>query len=230
MLIERGVAAIGLVGGLGPAATVFYYRELLARLKAAGLAPGIFLAHADVSYVLEAIGGDRLEEVAGYLGGLLGSLEAAGASITAITAVGPHIAASYLPASKARRIDLIDTILAEIQNRGVRRVALLGPRKVVETSLFGRLDGVEVLMPPVATVDRVHELYFRIVRDEVASAETVRELEEIARGLHRDGAEAILLAGTELSLAFDPARAMGFPVLDAGRLHVAALVSALSDI
>ncbi|RXH55059.1 aspartate/glutamate racemase family protein [Granulicella sibirica] len=221
------MAAIGLVGGLGPAATVFYYRELLRMLKAAKLAPAIFIAHANVSYVLEAIAGDRLEEVAGYLGGLLASLEVAGAGITAITAVGPHIAAQYLSPSKARRIDLIETMLAAIEELGVRRIALLGPKKVVETALFGRLDRFEVVMPHASVIERLHELYFGIVRDEAAPASVVNELEEIALGLHDCGAEAVVLAGTELSLAFDPARERGFPVLDAGRLHIDAIVRAL---
>lgn len=39
---------IGLIGGIGPAATEFYYRGLIDRHAAAGTAPDLTIVHADV--------------------------------------------------------------------------------------------------------------------------------------------------------------------------------------
>ena len=39
---------IGLIGGIGPAATDFYYRGLIDRARAAGCALDCTIAHADV--------------------------------------------------------------------------------------------------------------------------------------------------------------------------------------
>jgi len=39
---------LGLIGGLGPSATVYYYRGLLAAHQAAGKAARLLIAHADV--------------------------------------------------------------------------------------------------------------------------------------------------------------------------------------
>ena len=46
-----GARCLGLVGGLGPGATVYYYRGLLAAHAAAGKAARLLIAHADVNQV-----------------------------------------------------------------------------------------------------------------------------------------------------------------------------------
>ena len=40
---------LGLIGGLGPNATVYYYRGLLAAHEAAGRTARMLIAHADVT-------------------------------------------------------------------------------------------------------------------------------------------------------------------------------------
>jgi aspartate racemase len=47
----KGGRCLGLIGGLGPGATVHYYRGLLAAHKAAGQAARLLIAHADVNRV-----------------------------------------------------------------------------------------------------------------------------------------------------------------------------------
>ena len=217
---------VGIVGGLGPAATVFYYRELLRAFDEAGIAPAMFIAHADVGYVLECAGGGRLAELAGYLDGVLGSLVAAGASVTAISAVTPHIAGPLLATSSVVRVDLIESVKAYLTAHRIRTVGILGTRFTVESSLFGRLDGVEVLRPTDAEMGRMHELYLEIVGTGRASATLSGELRVMAQGLIDRGAKSVLLAGTELSLAF-PEGGAGFPLVDAARVHVGAIVGAV---
>jgi aspartate racemase len=41
---------LGLIGGLGPAATVYYYRGLIAAHAKAGFTPRMLIAHADVDH------------------------------------------------------------------------------------------------------------------------------------------------------------------------------------
>lgn len=217
---------VGIVGGLGPAATIFYYRELVAGFAAAGLVPRMFLAHADVNYVLAAAGARRLAELAAYMDEMLASLEAAGATVTAISAVTPHIAEPLLTTTKARRIDLIDAVTDHLAQHRIRTVGILGTRFTVESSLFGRLDGVEIVQPEEEDIARMHELYLEIVSTGRASAALSGELRVMAQGLIERGADAVLLAGTELSLAF-PEGGAGFPLVDAARVHVAAIVEAV---
>ena len=90
-----------------------------------------------------------------------------------------------------------------------------------------RLAGTDVAVLPTGAVDLVHANYMRIaargmVEDSGADIEAQRS---IARGCIADmGAEAVLLAGTELSLAFDE-ESCGFRAIDCSRVHLEAILS-----
>jgi aspartate racemase len=89
---------LGLIGGLGPGATVYYYRGLLAAHAAAGKAARLLIAHADVNHVRAFVENDDRAGLARYLAGLVSSLSAGGAEMGAIVAITPHICAAELTA------------------------------------------------------------------------------------------------------------------------------------
>src|SRR5258708_23891344 len=134
---------LGLIGGLGPGATVHYYRELMKAESGE-----LLIVHADMDRVLrDAASGDRAG-LARYLAGLIERLAGGGAEIAAISAITPHICIRELEAISALPlVNVIDAIGAEIRLRGYERVALFGTRFVVESRLFGMLEGVEVIVP-----------------------------------------------------------------------------------
>jgi aspartate racemase len=77
---------VGLIGGLGPGATVHYYRELT---KAQ--AGEMLIIQADMNRVLEDMQrGDRIG-LAAYFARLIERLAHSGAELAAISAVTPHI-------------------------------------------------------------------------------------------------------------------------------------------
>lgn len=93
---EEPARCIGLIGGLGPGATVHYYEGLLGAHATRLVTPDLVIIHADVSRVLSLIGQGDVSGLARYLAGLIKRLEDAGAEIAAIPAVTPHICASLL--------------------------------------------------------------------------------------------------------------------------------------
>ena len=211
---------LGLVGGLGVGATIAYYQALVEAHKAAGVTPRLFIAHADVGHVLSLVQDGRRGDLARYLGGLLDRLQATGAEIGAISAVTPHL---FFPeiaeACRLPLVSLVDELAGEIRARGVRRIALFGTRFIIESSLLDGLS-VEVTRPCTEEIDRIHALYLEIVAAGRSTEAITGELCEIAVRLRRrDGVEAIVLAGTELALAFDETTAP-FPAIDCARLHI----------
>ena len=89
---------LGLIGGLGPGATVHYYRELIAGHERRGRVPRLLIAHADIHRVYAAVIAKDFDGLARYLAGLTGSMAAGGAEFSAIVAATPHICASQLEA------------------------------------------------------------------------------------------------------------------------------------
>src|SRR4029450_9386339 len=85
----------------------------------------------------------------------------------------------------------------EVQARRLKRVALLGTRFTVESRMFGRL-GVDVIMPKASEIEQIHNTYMDALNDR-STPEQIDELRQLARTLiSRDGADAVLIAGTDL--------------------------------
>jgi len=214
---------IGLIAGIGPAATDFYYRGLIERHAASGVPLELTMAHADVREMSRNLVGRNPGRQAEIFAGLVRRMKAAGAQAAAITSMGGHfcvnelIALSPLPVLNA--IPAVDTALAQGK---FRKIGILGTRTVMESKLYGGIPSVEVVPTEGEALDLVHDNY-------VAMA-TIGHVTDVQRGVFLDagrklcarGAEAIMLGGTDLFLAFaghDP----GFPVIDCADIHVDAI-------
>jgi aspartate racemase len=211
---------LGLVGGLGPNATVYYYNGLIAAHKAQGRVARMLIAHADVDHGRPLAEANKLDELARYLNGFIEQTAAGGAEMAAIVAITPHICtAQLLPLLRIPLIDMVSVVADEIRARGLKRVALLGTRSTVESKMFGRL-GVEVVMPKPDEIDFIHNAYLDVVYDRSTPA-GIDRLRELARTLiKRERAEAVLLAGTDLSMVMNESNA-GFPTIDCAGVHIA---------
>lgn len=106
----------------------------------------------------------------------------------------------------------------------LHRVALFGTRFTVSTSMFGQLPGIDVVMPAPDEIDSIHNAYLQIVDAGRGSTQQYDTLRRIAHTLReREKVEAIVLAGTELSLVFNEANT-DFPHIDGARLHLQAIM------
>jgi aspartate racemase len=202
---------LGLIGGLGPGATVHYYREL-----AKAEAGEMLIVHADMARALGHVErGDRIG-LADYFARLIERLAHGGAEVAAISAITPHICIRELQKISALPlVNIIEEVGAEIRSRGYRRVALFGTRFVVESRMFGMLEGVEVVIP--AQVEAIHQAYMQTVDGGTEGRAT---LSRIARELPVD---AIVLAGTDLALIFDETNT-DFVHVDGAKVHIQAIV------
>jgi len=210
---------LGLVGGLGPGATFYYYRGLLAAHEAAGRTARLLIAHVDVNRVRGFVENNERVGLARYLASFISSLAAGGAEMVAIVAITPHICAAELTAiSPLPLIDIVSEVAAEIHARGLKRVALLGTRFTVESRMFDRL-GVDVIMPKAEEIEQIHNAYMDVLYDRSTPAQ-IDGLRQLARTLiARDGAQAVLLAGTDLSMVLNEDNA-GFPTIDCAAAHI----------
>lgn len=226
-MVRQG-RCLGLIGGLGPAATVYYYRGLVAAHASAGYGARMLIAQADVDAARPMAEANDLDGLARYLNGFVEQLAAGGAEMTAIVAITPHICAPQLvKISRLPLIDMVSEVDAAVRARGWQRVALFGTKSTVGSRMFGRL-GVDVVMPKPDEIERIHNAYLDVVYDR-NTPKTVDDLRELAHTLMtRDGAEAVLLAGTDLSTVMNEENA-GFPTLDCAGVHVAAITRRLTS-
>jgi aspartate racemase len=221
---------LGLIGGLGVGATVHYYQELVKAHDARRSSLQLVMTHAEVDRVVECVQAGAADRLAQYLAGFVGRLQAAGAEVAVIPAVTPHMCISELTTiSPLPLVNVLEAIREEVLARRYRRVALFGTRFVIKTGLFGRLSQVEVVNPKADEIDYIHNAYFQVALSGTGTKEHHTGLTRLAHTLvERDGVEAIVFAGTDLSLLFNEANT-DFPHVDCSRVHIRAIMRALFD-
>ena len=218
---------IGLIVGIGPAATDFYYRRLIASLAATGTPLELTMAHADMPTLLRNQAADDAGAQAAIYLRLAERLQAAGARAIAITSVAGHFCIdAFAPVSPLPVIDLLSEVDRALAARGLRRVGILGTRVVMQTGFYDAARSTEVIAPAGTTLDAVHDAYVAMAASGAATAEQREVFFSAGRALvSGHGAEAIMLGGTDLVLAFagqDP----GFPVFDCAAVHADAIADA----
>lgn len=213
---------LGLVGGLGVGAAVHYYVNLAKAHHAQGRAMHLVMAHAEPRWdMLRA--GDR-EGLARYLAGFILRMKDAGAEFAVVPAVTPHYCIHELVAmSPLPLLDIFAPLNRELQARALKRVAVFGTQFVIESDLYGEVPGVEFIRPQKEEIERIHEIYARLVAAGAGSHEHQAELTAIAHKLiERDRVEAILLAGTDFAVLFNETNT-DFPHVDVAAAHIRAI-------
>ena len=216
---------IGLLGGLGVGAAMHYYRKLAEAHDREHRTLDLVMVHAEASRIFEYAAADDREGMARYLAAFIDRLNAAGAEFAVIPAVTPHFCIRELLAiSPLPVLNLFDPLTRELAARSLKRVSLFGTRFVIESALFGMADGVEVIQPRQDEVEYIHRTYVEIVQKGAGTEEQYKSLTDLALTLcKRDGAEAIVLAGTDLALLFNE-KNIEFPYVDCAALHIAAIL------
>jgi aspartate racemase len=221
---------LGLVGGLGVGATIHYYQELAKLHAARDRALNLVMVHAETSRVFDHVRAEDRAGLAQYLASFIQRLKGAGAEIAAIPAITPQFCLRELVAlSPLPLINIFEALAQELARRSVRRVAVFGTKYVVDSALFGFVEGVEIVQPRSDEVDYIHQTYIELLQNGKGSKEQHAKLTALANTLRRrDGVEAIIFAGTDLSLLFNDVNTK-FPYLDCAALHLQAILKRLLD-
>ncbi len=215
---------IGLIGGIGPAATDFYYRRLIGIFADSKTALELTIVHADAPTLLRNLAGnDAVSQVAIYTR-LTDQLVAAGADCVAVTSIAGHFCIDAFKAvSRLPVIDMIAEVGDSVAQRGLRRIGILGTRTVMETRFYGGAASAEIIPPEGRDLDDVHDAYVAMATSGVATDTQRGVFNRVSEKLLRErGAEAIMLGGTDLALVFDAGSA-AFPLVDCAGIHVNAI-------
>ena len=219
---------VGLIGGIGPAATAFYYQRIVKLFAAAGRPLNLSIAHTDIRLLAENMQAGNRQAQAEEFERVTHQLARAGATRVAITSLGGSFCAEEF--AKVSPLPIIDgptSVAAHFSATGLKRVGILGTTAVMSTGLYGKLGGVcEVLSPGDESreaMESAHCDYAALAMSGEATAEQRTRLFAAAQRLCDRGAERVLLGGTDLNLIFDGSEPV--PVVDAAEVHAQAIAA-----
>ncbi len=220
---------LGLIGGLGLEAGIYYYEHLAKEHAKLHVPLRMVLVQADIGKAMGHVIAGETDLLAEYLSGLIAQLADGGADVAAIPAVTPHICIdAVVRTSSLPIVNILHALSADLQNRGVARIALFGTRFVIESDLYGALPpSIDVVRPRRDEVARIDHLYRSYAVSGQGGEDERTEFTNIANALcRRESLDAVILAGTDLSalFAYDPP---DFPYVDASQVHIAAIMERL---
>ena len=215
---------IGLIGGIGPAATELYYRGLIRAHSVSRWPLELTIVHADVSVLMENLLSGASRKQANIFLNYIVNLKAGGAQEVAISALAGHFCLSQLvKISPLPIISALDAIEQHLRQAHIGRIGVLGTLPVMQSKLFGGLNDIEIVTPDLTEMQKVQNVYAAMAQSSTASDAQRNYLFDVGNGLvKQQGAEAILLAGTDLFLAFG-GQEPGFNVIDSAEVHIDAI-------
>jgi aspartate racemase len=218
-----------LIGGIGPASTELYYRALVRSHAAAQKRLSLTIVNADAREMIDNLEASNAAAQAEIFAHYVNQLKAGGCEAFALTSMGGHFCIEPLRTlASLPVISAIDALNAYFGAAGVGRVGVLGTRAVMDSGLYG-VTAVEVIAPRPSARDAVHRNYTAIALAGAATNEQRDFFQSEALRLYREeGAEIIVLGGTDLFLAFDQT-AYDYPVADCGLIHAEAIAEVAMD-
>ena len=218
---------IGLIGGIGPAATEFYYRGLVQAHYAAGKPMELTIVHAQVRDLVRNVASGAAQEQAAVFSGLVNRLAAAGAEAAAVTSMGGHFCINELEAiSPLPMINAIPILDAEFGRRKLKRIGLLGNQTVMRSRPYDGISSAEIVIPEGDNLPEAGDAYTAMALAGRATDKQRDYFRTMGQRLcDEQGADAIVLGGTDLFLAFD-GQDCDYPLIDCAEIHIEALFKA----
>ncbi len=217
---------IGLIGGMSWESTVPYYSQINEAVKQrlGGLhSAKIVLYSVDFHDVEKLQHAGDWDAAGAIMADAARSLQAAGAEFLVLCTNTMHKVASSIESAVAiPLLHIADPTAARIQQAGHSTVGLIGTRFTMEQAFYrDRLverHGLQVIVPPPEDRETIHriiyeELCLGVVKDESRSV-----YRRVMAGLAAQGAQAIILGCTEISLLVSQ-RDCEVPLFDTTAIH-----------
>ena len=230
------VKVIGLLGGMSWESTALYYRILNQQVKKrlGGLhSAELVLYSIDFQHIEQLQAAGEWQQAGEILAEAARNLERAGAQFIVLCTNTMHkVAAQITAATDIPLLHIADATGRRIQQAGVRKAGLLATRFTMEQDFYrGRLQqqsGLEVITPDEADRLFVHEVIYQELCLGEINPVSRRRYREIMQKLVAQGAEAIILGCTEITLLVDVTDA-SVPLFDTTLIHAEeAVIQALS--
>ncbi len=209
---------VGVIGGMGPAATVHFMSRVLALTPARSDQDHIRLIVDNNGGVLDRNSAIRGEgpSPGPALADMARGLERAGAEILVMPCNTAHaFAGAVRAATPLPFIDLVETACDEAMGRRPARVGVLAADGCVQSGLYQRAfdrRGVQAILCAPADQAAFMDLLYRIKAGDLGSEVGLR-MAALAQGLAAAGAEVIVAGCTEVPLVLEPG-AVAVPLVD----------------
>jgi aspartate racemase len=232
--LTQTMKRIGIIGGLGPEATVDYYQRLVARyreLRPGAGYPDMVVDSLNPDLVRGWIEQGDLGALTDYLVRSSERLAAADASIGAMTANTVHLVFTDVATrSPLPLVSIVEATRDAARERRLTRLALFGTNFTMEAPFYPdtfAAAGMSIVVPSAEERARIHRIYLDELLIGMYLDTSRAVLLTVAKRMKADEeVDGLILGGSELPLILKPEHETiaGLPFLDTTAIHVDALL------
>jgi len=225
---------IGLIGGLGPEATVDYYKEIIGYFNHNSdngniNYPEIIIYSVNMYEFLELFNEKKFEQATDYIVSFLDRLKAAGADFAAITANTPHLLFKQFQAkTKIPLISIVECCRDRAVEMNLKRCGLFGTKFTMKADFYKNTfhkSGIEVISPNEKEIEFIHEKLFSEIELGIFKDETKKSLLEIVQNMKdKHHIDSLILGCTEFPLIFRDEKYLDIPFLNTTIIHVEKII------
>ncbi len=223
---------IGIIGGLGPEATVDYYKEIINCFKTESGEmnyPEIIIYSVNMADFLVPMRAQEWDAAAEYLTDKIRALKNAGAEFAAISANTPHLLYEKVKEkSPLHLISIVEATREEASRLGLQNPGLIGTHFTMNASFYPDTFskyGMNVIMPEEEDKKLINHRLFSEIELGIFKDETRKELIDIAKKMVKEKhIDSLILGCTEFPLILKDPEYAGIPMLNTTRIHVNAIV------
>jgi len=221
---------IGIIGGLGPEATVDYYKRIVQFFHEHNQSlstPEIVIYSVDIAELFKLVADQQRDALAKWLTSKVVDLKNAGADFAVISANTPHIVFNQVQAqSPLPLISIVEATLESAKLAGLKTAGLLGTQFTMQSNFFGdrfASEGISVVVPDNHEQQYIQDKLVNEIELGIFNDATRQEfLAIITRMKNCHDIDAVILGCTELPLILN-GEDSEVPFLNTTAIHVAAI-------
>jgi len=226
---------IGLLGGMSFESTLDYYKEINKIVnKKLGLlhSAKILLYSFDFEEIENLQKKEDWDRLSKALINKAKILEEAGARGLAICTNTMHIVAPQVQNFiNIPLINIVDSVGKKIEEKGFKKVALLGTRYTMTKSFYkDKLEyfNIKTLVPNKNQIDIINSIIYKELCVGNILDSSRKEFQRIIDSLKENGAEAVVLGCTEIPLLIKE-QDSSLPIFDSTKIHIDSIVDFILD-
>jgi len=231
---------IGILGGLGPEATVDYYKEIIKgfdKINGDGSLnyPEIVLYSVNMAKFIGLLGDKKYADAARYLADCLNRLGDAGADFAVLSANTPHLLFHEIQAKvDLPLISIVDVCAQKAQAKGLKKCGLLGTKFTMQNDFFQavfRQYNIEIIVPDITQIEFIHSKLFSELELGIFKEATKNQLLDIVSNRKEtQKIDSLILGCTEFPIMFRDDEYLGIPFLNTTQIHVDAIIKTCLDV
>ncbi len=223
---------VGIIGGLGPASTIDYYKGIIKEYKKYSKDyPEIIIYSLNMTEIMNYLDLNKYDLLVKKIAKTIDNMEKAGADFVAISSNTPHLVFDEIQkSSNLPLISIVETSVKESQKNEFKKVLIIGTSFTMNNDFYKNSfndTGIECISPNDSEKEIIHNIIFPNLENGIVISQDKKKLIDILENINtREKIDAVILACTELPLMIQDDD-LTIPVINTTKIHIKEITNKL---